>query len=211
MSGSGEMKQKGRPFEQNDLVAAINHPLRVQLLAILTVREASPSEIAKELGEELGVVNYHARKLEKLGMVEIVRERPVRGSTEHFYKATTRPWWTTEQWAKVDPAMKAVTTAYALDLLIQDAGSALRAGTFDSRNDRHLSRVPILLDEHGWEAVSVLLDQTLDALLDEQARSAARMAESGEEPIPAVIGMVSFEMPTVPPKQESDSDQPTTT
>jgi DNA-binding transcriptional ArsR family regulator len=180
---------------QLDLVAAINHPLRVQLLTILTVREASPSEIAKELDEELGVVNYHARKLEKLGMVEIVRERPVRGSTEHFYKSTTRPWWTTEQWARVDPEVRSATTACALRLLFDDARTAMAAGSFDSRDDRHLSRIPIALDERGWKAVCTLLDDTLDALLEEQAHATERMAESHEEPISAVVGLLSFEMP----------------
>lgn len=208
VSSREETKRRDWRLNPSELVNAINHPLRVQLLTILTLREASPSELAKELDEELGVVNYHARKLEKLGMVEIVRERPVRGSTEHFYKATTRPWWTSEQWARVDPAMKAVTTACALDWLIQDAGAALRAGTFDSRNDRHLSRVPILLDERGWAAVSELLDDTLDALLEEQAQATARMAESDDEPIPAVVGLMSFEMPTMPKKAPPDADQP---
>lgn len=102
MSNSKQVKRQDRRLQQPDFMAAINHPLRVHLLAVLRDREASPSEIAKELGEELGVVNYHVRKLEKLGMVEIVRERPVRGSTEHFYKAIRRPWWTTAQWAELD-------------------------------------------------------------------------------------------------------------
>jgi len=195
-------------LDQGDIVAAINHPLRVRLLTILTVREASPSELAKELEEELGVINYHARRLEKLGMVEIVREQPVRGSTEHFYKATARPWWTSEQWSKVDPEIKAVTTACALDWLIKDAGAALRAETFDRRDDRHLSRTPILLDEQGWTAVNVLLDDTLDSLLDQQAKAAARMAESNEEPIPAIVGMMSFEMPPSIKRDAVDEEPP---
>jgi DNA-binding transcriptional ArsR family regulator len=200
MSGAGETKgqhawKEHRWQDQQDFVTAINHPLRVRLLTILTVREASPSEVAKELGAELGVVNYHARKLEDLGMVEVVRERPVRGSTEHFYKATTRPWWTTEQWTKVNPKVKAAATACGLRWLFDDAAAALNAGTFDSRNDRHLSRVPIALDERGWQAVSALLDDTLDTLLEEQARASERMVTSGEKPIPAVVGMLSFEMP----------------
>jgi DNA-binding transcriptional ArsR family regulator len=176
-------------------VTAINHPIRVHLLSTLRDREASPSELAKELDEDLGVVNYHARKLEKLGMVEIVRERPVRGSTEHFYKATARPWWTTEQWAELDPSTKSVATAWAIDHIFKDAGAALTAGTFDSRDERHLSRAPILLDEQGWKAISALLDDTLDAVFQEQANAAARLAESDQEPIPALVALLAFETP----------------
>jgi DNA-binding transcriptional ArsR family regulator len=171
----------------------------VHLLAILRDREASPSELARELDEELGVVNYHARKLESLGMVEIVRERPVRGSTEHFYKATTRPWWSTEQWARVDPRLKSVATAWGIDRLFQEVGAAIGAGTFDSRDERHLSRTPMLLDEQGWKAISVILDDTLDAVLEEQARATARIGETGDEAIPAIIAMFSFEAPAASP------------
>lgn len=195
MSSQELTRSRSRRQEPPDFVTAINHPLRVKMLTILDTREASPSEIAKELGEELGVVNYHARKLESLGMVEIVRERPVRGSTEHFYKAITRPWWTTEQWSRVDPQLKAITTACGLDSLMGDAATAVNSGTFDSRNERHLSRTPMVLDEQGWLKISEILDQTLDAVLQETAKATARMAESGEEPIPVIVGLLSFEMP----------------
>lgn len=195
MSSPEQTKRRNRRGESPDFVAAINHPLRVQLLTILTIREASPSEIAKELEEELGVVNYHARRLEKLGMVEIVRERPVRGSTEHFYKATARPWWTTEQWSRVDPKLKAITTACGLDGLMADVAAAVNSGTFDGRNERHLSRTPMVLDEQGWMKVSAILDETLDAILQQSAQATERMADSGETPIPVTVGLLSFEMP----------------
>lgn len=172
------------------------------MLAILTSREASPSELAKEFGEELGVVNYHARKLESLGMVEIVRERPVRGSTEHFYKATARPWWSAEEWASLDPTVRTVATAWTLDHLMKDAGVALNAGTFDSRDERHLSRSPIILDEQGWKRVNEICDEALDAIHEESSASSGRMAESGEPGIPAVIGMLAFEVPPPPARPE---------
>ena len=204
-SSEEQVKRRDRRPEPPDFVTAINHPLRVELLTILRDREASPSELAKELGEELGVVNYHARKMEKLHMLEIVRERPVRGSTEHFYKASTRPWWTTEQWAQLDPKVKSATTACGLHWLIQDAAAALNAGTFDGRDERHLSRSPMLLDERGWNAVSELLDATLDAVLEEHAQASQRLAGSGEEPIPAVVGLLSFEMPAPATGAEASS------
>jgi DNA-binding transcriptional ArsR family regulator len=211
MGNREQTEHRERQFEQTDFVTAINHPLRVELLAILATREASPSELAKELGEELGVVNYHARKLEGLGMLEIVRERPVRGSTEHFYKASTRPWWTSDQWARVDPKMKSTTTVYVLDWLFQDAGAALSAGTFDRRDDRHLSRTPLVLDEEGWKAVSSLLDDTLDALLHHQSQATQRMAGSGEKPVRTLVGLMSFETLAPPDTAESGPDDASAT
>jgi len=46
------------------LIKALGHPLRMSVLAILNARVASPSELAKELGEPLGNVAYHVKILE---------------------------------------------------------------------------------------------------------------------------------------------------
>ena len=71
------------------LIKALGHPLRMSVLAILNARVASPSELAKELGEPLGNVAYHVKILEETGAIELVRTAPVRGALEHFYRATT--------------------------------------------------------------------------------------------------------------------------
>jgi DNA-binding transcriptional ArsR family regulator len=189
----------------SDFVAAVNHPLRIQILAILGAREASPVQLSRELDEEKGVVAYHCRKLEDLGLAEIVRERPVRGAVEHFFKATERAWFDEEEWSRLDPSVRSIASAWTLDELVRDAGTALNAGTFDLRGDRHLSRVPITLDEKGWEKVNAILDETLDSLLQEQAEATERMAQVDDEPIQAVVAMVSFEMPTV--SRDSDIDE----
>lgn len=68
-------------------VKALAHPLRVRALAILTEREASPSELAEELNEPLGNVSYHVRLLHDLGLIELVGTTPRRGAIEHHYRA----------------------------------------------------------------------------------------------------------------------------
>ena len=69
------------------VVKALAHPLRVRALAILTEREASPSELADELDEPLGNVSYHVRLLHDLGLIELVGTTPRRGAIEHHYRA----------------------------------------------------------------------------------------------------------------------------
>jgi len=199
-----EQEQQMRPSDSQrgmaDFVTAVNHPLRVQMLAILTNREASPVQLSRELGEEKGVCAYHCRKLEELGMIEFVWERPVRGSTEHFYRATRRAWFDAEEWTRLDPSVRSVASAWTVDRLIQDATGALNSGTFDRRADRHLSRAPIILDNQAWKAVSLILDRALDEVLQQEAEAAERMASSGGDPIPTVVGMLSFELPTPDPR-----------
>jgi hypothetical protein len=81
---------------------------------------------------------------------------------------------------------------------MKDAGVALNAGTFDARDERHLSRSPIVLDERGWNRVNEICDEALEAILEESSASSGRMAENGEEGIPAVVGVLAFEVPSPP-------------
>ena len=78
----------------------LSHPLRPQILDVLVRRgEASPNEIATELGVPLGTLSYHTRLLRDHGWIELVREVPRRGAVEHFYRAVVQPdarWMTLE-------------------------------------------------------------------------------------------------------------------
>jgi len=64
-------------------------PLRVSILEILGIdggRVLSPSDLSRELQIPLSNTNYHVTELAKSGLIELVRERQVRGATEHFYR-----------------------------------------------------------------------------------------------------------------------------
>jgi DNA-binding transcriptional ArsR family regulator len=178
------------------LVKALNHPVRVKALTILTEKIASPKEIAGQIEIPLSNVSYHVRVLDELGLVEIVEEESVRGSVAHFYKAVERPLIDNPDWEKLSPKVRSAFSGYVIETLMSDAASSLAAGVFDRREDRHLSRTPLLLDEAGWRKVSGVQAQALDEILKEQAAAAERMAKSGAESIHAVVGMTCFEVVT---------------
>jgi DNA-binding transcriptional ArsR family regulator len=73
-----------------ELVKALAHPVRVQVLEALQDRVASPSELSKEMEESLGVISYHVTTLAGCGCLELVRTQPRRGALEHFFRATPR-------------------------------------------------------------------------------------------------------------------------
>jgi DNA-binding transcriptional ArsR family regulator len=63
------------PLRRKELDApalkALAHPLRVQILRILELREQmSVTSLAEELGETTGAVSYHLRQLARHGLVE---------------------------------------------------------------------------------------------------------------------------------------------
>lgn len=180
---------------QEQLVKALNHPVRVKALTILTDRVASPTEISNEIGVPLSHVSYHVRVLDELGLIEIVGEEPVRGAVKHFYKAVERPILDTAEWERLSPHVRTAVSAYALETILKDAAKSLSAGVFDSREERHLTRTPLLLDEQGWRKVNAILLEAWEAVVDEHAASTARMNDSDEEAIQAIAAIACFEMP----------------
>lgn len=71
------------------LARANTHPLRISILEALAIdggRTLSPSNLSYELRVPLSNVNYHVTELYRTGLVELAKERPVRGATEHFYR-----------------------------------------------------------------------------------------------------------------------------
>jgi DNA-binding transcriptional ArsR family regulator len=77
------------PVDWEQLARATAHPLRVSILEILGIdggRTLSPSELCQELQIPLSNTNYHVTELHKAGLIELARQRQVRGATEHFYR-----------------------------------------------------------------------------------------------------------------------------
>jgi DNA-binding transcriptional ArsR family regulator len=81
------MPESNREAVDGRLVRALAHPLRVQILEILSERVASPVDLSAELGVDLGHVAYHTRTLDSCGCLELVDTAQRRGAVEHFYKA----------------------------------------------------------------------------------------------------------------------------
>ncbi|HWB68987.1 MAG TPA: helix-turn-helix domain-containing protein [Solirubrobacterales bacterium] len=76
------------------LARANTHPLRISILEVLGLdggRVLSPSDLSYELRTPLSNINYHTIELHKSGLLELVRTRPVRGATEHFYRLADDP------------------------------------------------------------------------------------------------------------------------
>jgi hypothetical protein len=69
------------------LIHGLNHPIRRQILRILSRQGAarSPNEMTRLMTPGLSNLSYHARSLCKQMIVHCASTRRVRGSTEHFY------------------------------------------------------------------------------------------------------------------------------
>jgi len=197
MSSKKRKKSTTKPSlqsRQQALVKALNHPVRVQALTILAEKTASPKEIAEEIDIQLSNVSYHVRRLEELGLIEIVEEEAVRGSVAHFYKAVEQSPIDNVDWKKLPSRTRSAISGHILETFISDAANSLAARVFDKRDDRHASRTPLLLDEKGWRKVAAIQEKALTDALKEQAAAASRLNGSGHEGLRTVLGLFFFEI-----------------
>lgn len=180
---------------ETTLAAIVAHPTRARAFTILTERTASPVEIAQEIGKDVGHVGYHVRKLLQLNLVELVDERPVRGAVEHFYRATVRPYVSSEEFAAQTLEEREVFTRHTLQFHVADIARAMDSHTIDARTNRAILRTPMVVDEDGFQELADLHDEMYERTLDIQARSAERLAGEGEEGINTVSATMFFETP----------------
>jgi DNA-binding transcriptional ArsR family regulator len=93
-AGAPGSRSESLPVNWERLARATAHPLRVSILEILGIdggRTLSPSDLSQELQIPLSNTNYHVTELAKSGLIVLVRQRPVRGATEHFYRLPEAP------------------------------------------------------------------------------------------------------------------------
>jgi DNA-binding transcriptional ArsR family regulator len=87
-NGNRKRRSESIPVNWERLARATAHPLRISILEILGIdggRVLSPSELSQELQIPLSNTNYHVTELAKAELIVLVRQRAVRGATEHFY------------------------------------------------------------------------------------------------------------------------------
>jgi hypothetical protein len=186
---------KTAPTMETTLATIVAHPTRARCFSILAERTASPVEIAQQIGKDVGHVGYHVRKLQQLDVIELVDERPVRGAVEHFYRAIERPYVTAEEFEAQSIPEREVFTRHTLQLHVTDIARAIDEHTFDARSNRYLVRVPLLVDEEGFDELATLHAEVYERTMDIQARSTERRAGSEDSGIPTVSTTMFFETP----------------
>jgi DNA-binding transcriptional ArsR family regulator len=160
------------------IARVLSHPLRPRILQILTTRgEASPNEIAGELGVPLGTLSYHTRLLRDSGWIELVREVPRRGAVEHFYRAVVEPRVDEAQWERLPLGIRRRLAALTVGQVLQTAAAAAAGDGFDEPG-AHADRIELELDEQGWTELSDLLAATLEEAGRVQERSNERRSSS---------------------------------
>jgi DNA-binding transcriptional ArsR family regulator len=206
----GEECERGEiEYVDGDVAKAMAHPLRIQIVAMLNQQVMSATMIAKKIGEPLQNVAYHFRILREKGLIEEVDSRPVRGSTEHFYRATKRVLFDGAAWEDLPQSMKARVSSRMFSDFLEVVSAAMLGETFDSSDERVNVWLQGRLDDQGWnEAVEVhwVLIHAMEAIF-KGARM--RLLEAGEPDggIFSAYGQYFFEAPAPAPEKPEDEGE----
>jgi len=130
--------------------------MRVELLAILNDRMASPNELAKELEEGLSQTSYHIKVLRDFKMIEQVKTEPRRGAVEHYYKAVEKVFVTSEQLKLLPKSAQRGIWGPVLSDVEQDVNTSLETGVFARRDDFVVGREVQILDGKAREDAEAL-------------------------------------------------------
>jgi DNA-binding transcriptional ArsR family regulator len=185
--------RKTRDLLDIRLMKALSHKERVEVLSILSEREASPSELTEVVKASLGKIAYHVKVLKDFDLIELVRTAPRRGAVEHFYRAKQRAIFPEELWDAIPKGMRKGITRDVMGDALDDIGTAVEADTFDAREEFHLSWTPALLDAEAWTKLMKALIAFVELVIDTQAEASVRLAGSGEDGIPTTFALFGFE------------------
>jgi DNA-binding transcriptional ArsR family regulator len=186
------MPPSKEPAIDQRIMKALSHPLRVRMLTLLNQRVSSPSELAEELDEPLGNVSYHMRFLADLKMVKLVRTEPRRGAVEHYYEALEPPLISDDDWAQLPVALRRSLSDSTLSDIARDLKGAAEEGGFD-RENIHVSRMALMLDEQGWDELSGVLSDLIERARSIQEQSNKRRKRSDNGVIPTALVLMQFE------------------
>jgi DNA-binding transcriptional ArsR family regulator len=117
----------------NERIAkGLAHPLRVRIMSFLSEREASASDIAREIGEDASLVAYHCRVLHEYELVKVVEVIPTRGGPK-LLRATTESLFSDEVWGSLNLQVRAGISRETVENFGRRINDAFTTGTFDSK------------------------------------------------------------------------------
>lgn len=173
--------------------------LSLSILAELNLRQMSATQFHAEVGgAPVDRIRRRFATLAQIGWLKKVDEKSGgrrRGAVEYFYRATGPANLDSAGWDGLSDFVKATHSWEIFEQLIEHVRAAMKAGAFDARDERHLSWIPLLLDEQGWAKVIAAIEELLRFVVAEEEKAKARMLESGEEPIATTVGLAAFESP----------------
>lgn len=176
------------------VVRALGHPLRVELLRLLEEGPSGPKRLADRIGEKLSNVSYHIRVLHECGCIELVETIPQRGAVEHIYQLNPKGAIGSETWKDLPPALRTRYEASSFGVFASRVVESLDAATLEAREGSGITWLPLNVDEQGWKELRRVLGNVEKRFRAVADKSAERMNAAGDG-ISVIAAVAAFEMP----------------
>jgi AcrR family transcriptional regulator len=164
-----------------------------ELLTYLSHGGVRAEELARATGRPREEIEDQLSLLTEKGLAQVVEDEEERAET--LFSTGWRVW-NNEEWEERDPMERAQISAEIGGAIKEEVEEAFAAGTFDSRPERTLIRLPMWLDDEGWRELQQTLDGTFETCQEIQRRVQQRRERRDAEPgIPARVILASFEAP----------------
>jgi DNA-binding transcriptional ArsR family regulator len=185
------------PFPER-LAPVLGDDLSLQIVSELNRREMSVTQFRREFGpiKNIGSLRRRFKRLQASGWLEKVKEETGgrrRGASERFYRATRPAIVDGDAWADLPDSLRETRSWKIFERLSEKIKEAMRAGSFDAREDRYVCWSFLTLDQQGWINVVAEIEALSVLLLEEQKHAEDRLSNSGEQPILVTVGMGAFD------------------
>jgi hypothetical protein len=169
--------------------------LCMQILSELNRSDMSVKHFHREFADKEaseGVVRYRFGRLKDLAWITVVDRVRKRAAYENIYRATKPAVVTAGAWTGAPLALR-VTEIWKTFVRFSDlVKEAIIAGTFDLRDDRHLSWSIVNLDREGWQKITARME-ALAMFTGEEERRAKQRIAAGAKPLTMVVGLMAVE------------------
>lgn len=183
------------PFPER-LALIFADDLCMEILAELNMSDLSVKGFHQKFAGDASewAVRHRFGRLKDLAWVAIVDKVKRRAAQEYIYRATKPLIIDNGPWSDVPEALREAETWTTFERFSDLVKEAIVAGTFDIRDDRHLSWSIVNLDRDGLAKVVADMEALAAFFRDEEERAGKRI-DAGAKPLTMVVGLSAVESP----------------
>jgi hypothetical protein len=189
----GRKPRKKRSRQPVDAMThSVNHWIRVEALAIFHEGEFSAGEVADTIGEDVKLVTGHIHDLYDSGCIEFAGHKLVDGVMRPVYRAIVLPKVTPEVYRAMSIEERHDLNGAVSQGILAETVSSYRTGKMDTDEELYLVWDAPTLDAQGEREMHDHLAVCFKRAKKIHAKSANRMAKSGETGVTKVVGFLGF-------------------
>lgn len=172
---------------------SVGHRIRIEILCILNEGTHSASELSRLVRQPLTTISHHIKELVNSRCIELARIEKVRNTDQHFYRAIELPFVTDKEAEALPSEVKQEYAALILQTITAEGLGALWAGKMNNDPSVRMMWRWFNLDAQGRQELADEQRESWERIVEIEARSTNRRAESGEEAMTMIATTMGFE------------------